>query len=212
MSSLHVFDMDGTLLVGSACIEISRSVGVLDETLAIEEAWIRGEISDNGFWQRCLPLWEGLTDEQIDHAFTNTPWLKGVAAVFADISARDENSVVITQSPKFFVDRICRNWGAHYAYGALVSPGNAQGAERLISSADKWHITENLLGELGLARTDCVVYGDSASDLVLFETLIHTVAVNAKERIRHLAKATYEGSDFWDAYMLGRELLASRHL
>lgn len=209
MTCLHVFDMDGTLLVGSACLEISRSVGVLDETLAIEEAWARGEISDNGFWERCLPLWEGLTDDQIDHAFAATPWLDRVAAVFADIRSRNENSVVISQSPKFFVDRICK-WGANYAFGALVSPGNPNGAEQLISSADKWQITEQLLVQLGLTHQDCVAYGDSASDLVLFESLTHTVAVNAKARIRQLARAAYEGSDLWDAYMIGRELLDQR--
>lgn len=201
--------MDGTLLRGSACLEISRSIGVLDQTLAIEEAWVRGEISDNGFWERCLPLWDGLTDAQIDHAFAATPWLARVDAVFADIRSRGESSVVISQSPKFFVDRICR-WGANYSYGALVSPGNHRGAEQLVSSADKLRITENILTELGLTRNDCVAYGDSSSDLALFESLTHTVAVNAKERIRQLARVAYEGSDFWDAYMFGRGLLAGR--
>jgi phosphoserine phosphatase len=209
MSSLHVFDMDGTLLRGSACLEISRSAGVFDEALAIEEAWVRGEISDNGFWQRCLPLWAGLTDEQIDHAFAMTPWLARVDVVFADIRARGESSVVISQSPKFFVDRICR-WGASYSFGALVSPGDHRGAERLISSADKLHITENILRELGLTRDDCVAYGDSSSDLALFESLTHTVAVNAKEHIRQLARVTYDGADLWDAYMSGRKLLSTR--
>ncbi len=206
MSCLHVFDMDGTLLVGSACLEISRSIGVLEETLAIEEAWSRGEISDNGFWERCLPLWEGLTDAQIDNAFATSPWLARVDAVFADIRSRRENSVVITQSPKFFADRVQR-WGASFTFGAIVSPGNPKGADQLISSMDKLRITDGLLSELRLTRNDCIAYGDSSSDVVLFETLAHTVAVNAKERIRQLARAAYDGSDFWNAYVAGRNLL-----
>ena len=211
MSSLHVFDMDGTLLTGSACLEISRAIGVFEQTRAIEQAWGRGEISDNGFWERCLPLWQGLTDTQIDDAFAAAPWLSGVEAVFADIRSRAENSVVISQSPQFFVERI-RKWGLGYAFGAQVSPGNPRGAEQLVSSADKLRITQNLLAQLGLSHDDCVVYGDSASDLALFETLTHTVAVNAKPRIRQLARAAYDGSDLWQAYVAGRQLLDLRRV
>jgi phosphoserine phosphatase len=206
MRSLHVFDMDGTLLVGSACLEISRTVGVLDETLAIENAWARGELSDNGFWQHCLPLWAGLTDAQIDAAFANSPWLHGVEAVFADIRTRGEASVVITQSPAFFVERLMR-WGVNFVHGALVEPGNAGGAERLVSAADKLAVTARLLDDLRLSLDDCVVYGDSSSDLALFETLPLSVAVNAKERIRALARTTYDGPDLWQAYCSGRRLL-----
>jgi phosphoserine phosphatase len=209
MSGLHVFDMDGTLLRGSACLEISRAVGVLEETLAIEDAWIRGAISDNGFWERCLPLWEGLSEAQIDSAFAATPWLDGVEAVFGDIRARDEHSVVITQSPTFFVERLQR-WGASYTFGSLVSPGNCKGADMMVSSRDKLRITEELLARLGLTVNDCVVYGDSSTDTALFESLTHTVAVNAKEPIRTLARVSYEGTDFWAAYQAGRRLLDAR--
>jgi phosphoserine phosphatase len=209
MSALHVFDMDGTLLRGSACLEISRAIGVLDETLAIEDGWIRGTISDNGFWEQCLPLWEGLSDEHIDSAFAATPWLDGVEAVFGDIRARGEHSVVISQSPKFFVERLQR-WGAGYTFGSLVQPGNGKGADMTVSTTDKVRITDELLGELGLTVDDCVAYGDSSSDRALFEHLTRTVAVNAKESIRRLARASYEGSDFWAAYLAGRRLLDAR--
>jgi len=46
--------------------------------------------------------------------------------------------------------------------------------------------------------------------MALFEHLTHTVAVNAKESIRRLARASYEGSDFWAAYLAGRRLLDTR--
>lgn len=201
-----MFDMDGTLLVGSACFEISREVGVLEETLEIERRWANGDLSDNGFWEHCLPLWADLSDEQIERAFLTTQWLPGVREVFADIAARGEHSVVITQSPQFFVERIKR-WGASHAHGALVVPGNAAGAERLVSSEEKLEVAEELLGTLGLSREHCVAYGDSASDLTLFQTLRHTVAVNANDRIRSLAKVAYDGDNLWEAYLAGRELL-----
>jgi phosphoserine phosphatase len=209
VSRLHVFDMDGTLLMGSACFEISRAVGVLDETLAIEEVWGKGEISDNEFWVRCLPLWDGISDQQIDNAFSSSPWLKGVKDVFADIQSRNESSVVISQSPQFFVERL-REWGANFAYGALVTPGNSKGAEQLVTSEDKLQITDNLLSNLSLSHEDCVAYGDSISDLDLFKTLPNTVAINAKEQIRELAHVCYDGPSIWEGYIVGREILENQ--
>ena len=209
MSCLHVFDMDGTLLKGSACLEISRTVGVLGETLAIEDIWSRGEISDNEFWVRCLPLWKDLTEEQIDQAFTTSPWLKGVQSVFDDINSREEKSVVISQSPLFFVERLLA-WGADFAYGALVTPGNSAGAEQLLTSRDKLTITDKLLSDLGLSYDNCIAYGDSMSDLELFKSLPKTVAVNAREPIRELARVCYEGPSLWNGYSAGRKLLENR--
>ena len=206
MTCLHVFDMDGTLLKGSACLEISRTVGVLAETMAIEEIWSKGGISDNEFWVRCLPLWKDITDEQIAHTFTESPWLEGVQSVFADIRSRDETSVVISQSPLFFVKRLQR-WGANFTYGALVTPGNSAGAEQLLTSKDKLNIVNKLLSELGLSYNDCIAYGDSMSDIDLFRSLSNTVAVNARQAIRELAQVSYEGSSMWDGYNLGRSLL-----
>ncbi len=206
MTCLHVFDMDGTLLVGSACLEISRSVGVLDETIAIEETWGRGEINDYEFWEQCLPLWKGISHEQIDNAFVSSPWLEGVEAVFNDIQDRNENSVVISQSPKFFVERI-QKWGLDHAFGAVVTPGNPDGGVQIVTSEDKLRITDKLLSKLDLDHDRCVAYGDSSSDLELFKNLPNTVAINAKERIRQLAQTSYDGSSIWDAYMVGREII-----
>ncbi|MGR9089802.1 MAG: HAD family hydrolase [Gammaproteobacteria bacterium] len=209
MTVLHVFDMDGTLLHGSACLEISRAAGVYEENVEIERAWAQGDFSDNSYWERCLPLWEGLTDAQIDAAFSNAPWLDGVENVFGDIRSRNEHSVVISQSPKFFVDRFSQ-WGVSFAFGALVSPGDSGGAEQLVSSDDKLAITKQLLADLELPDHKCIVYGDSLSDLALFKTLEYTVGVNAKPVIRELARVLYDGTDLWSAYLAGRELVNAR--
>ena len=206
---LVVFDMDGTLLKGSACLEISRIVGALEETLLIEDDWSRGEISDNGFWVRCLPLWSGITDDQINQAFLRSPWLDGVKKTLSDIKSRGEYSIVISQSPKFFVDRL-KNWGLDYSHGALVQPGNVDGAEQLVSSEDKLTITDKLISTLGLSRERCIAYGDSSSDLTLFQTLPNSIAVNAKEEIKNLAKIVYSGPSIWDAYKAARELVLDR--
>lgn len=207
MTKLHIFDMDGTLLRGAASVEICRYLGRFDEANSVEEAWVRGEIGDVAFWELMLPLWDGISDEEIDSAFAAAPWLDGVAEVFADITARGEHSAVISQSPLFFVRRLV-GWGAGAAYGAGVEPGGRSGADLLLTVEDKVSIAEHLIAEHGLSADDCVAYGDSTSDVGLFSRLRHTVAVNGNARIRELAAAGYTGSDLREAYAIGRALLA----
>jgi phosphoserine phosphatase len=196
------------LLCSTASYEISKVVGAQEAVVAIEQGWRAGEISDVGFWDRCLPLWEGIDDALIDHAFNAAPWMDGIELVFADIAVRAEHSVVITQSPQFFVDRLL-SWGAENTYGTQVVPGGSASEHQLISAEDKADIVANLLTRYGLDESSCVAYGDSTSDVPLFKWLPHTVAVNANEQIRQLASTTCDGTDLREVYRAGRALLGT---
>jgi phosphoserine phosphatase len=206
MTKLHIFDMDGTLLAGSACLHISEYMGVLDKVNEIEEAWGRGEVGHVEFYERCLPLWSGLDEFGIDAIFESAPWAQNIPRVFADIASRGEFSAVITLSPMFFVERL-RRWGVTSAHGALVFGGEPPDPALVLTPASKVKITSDLARQYGLALSDCICYGDSASDIPLFEMLKHSVAVNGSEKIRSLTAAHYHGDDIWAAYEIGRAML-----
>jgi len=204
---LHVFDMDGTLLMGAATVELSRYVGRLAGAVEIEEAWLRGEIDDISFWSRALELWDGISDEQIDAAFDAAVWIDGIREVFLDIDQRGERSIVISQSPHFFVKRLER-WGAHATFGSDICLGERVRENSTLSPEDKVLITKHVLDAWGAGVSSCVAYGDSTSDIDLFTWLPHTVAVNAKAPLADLAAKSYEGNDLRNAYLLGRRLVA----
>jgi phosphoserine phosphatase len=206
MSKLHIFDMDGTLLRGSACLELSRQLGILEAVNDIEERWLRGEVSHFGFWEECLPLWKGLDDADIDETFAATSWLDGIEAVWADIARRGEHSAVITQSPQFFADRLLA-WGVGTVRGAGVLAGVAPDAGQVITPESKVPIARELMEHHGMTKDNCVAYGDSSSDIPLFKFLPHTVAVNGTPSLREVAEAIYDGNDLRDAYAIGRSLL-----
>jgi phosphoserine phosphatase len=206
VTRLHIFDMDGTLLRGAASVELSRHLGCFAEADAVEQAWLRGEIGDVRFWELVLPLWRDVTADEIDAAFDRAPWIDGVREVFADIAERGEHSVVISQSPEFFVRRLIR-WGAGAAYGAGVQPGGRAEAGMLLTVEDKVTIATAIMAERGLTTGDCVAYGDSTSDELLFRRLPHTVSVNGKPAIRALAAVDYRGDDLREAYAAARALL-----
>ncbi|MEV4419969.1 haloacid dehalogenase-like hydrolase [Patulibacter sp. NPDC049589] len=202
---LHVFDMDGTLLTGAATVELARHFDKLAMGEDVETRFLAGTVTDTEFWQTLLDICGEATEADLDAAFHGARWMEGVAAVFADIRARGETAIVISQSPTFFVDRL-RAWGAHETYGSAVEIGVPVLDDATLSAEMKVTITEEALSRLGLAPEECVAYGDSGSDIGLFRWLPHTVAVNAAPAIRALAAAHYSGSDLREAYALGREL------
>ncbi len=204
---LHVFDMDGTLLNGSACLELCRHVGRLDEVLEAEEAWGRGEVGHVQFYELLLGLWEDLDDADVASVVEASPWLQGIREVCADIRSRGELSCVISMSPQFFVDYLLA-WGFDRTYGARVHPAVPLRPEDVLLPEGKVEVVERLLSELGIDYTDVVGYGDSASDIPLFGRLAHSVAVNGTYRLLEVAEASYEGDDIWDAYQIGRRLLS----
>ncbi|MFH8567602.1 HAD family hydrolase [Streptomyces sp. NPDC017993] len=208
MGKLHLFDMDGTLLHGSAAaIEISRQLGLDREIAELERGFAAGELTPPQFAQRACDLWGAeLTEPQVAAAFENAPWLLGIQEVWADIRARGERCAVISLSPGFFVERLLA-WGADTAHGSRwpavpimerVEPAG------ILSSAAKVRIADELCAQYGLTRADCVAYGDSMSDVDLFAAVPASVAVNADHHVRDVASFAYAGRDLRDAYALVR--------
>ncbi|BBF99744.1 MULTISPECIES: HAD family hydrolase [Pseudonocardia] len=210
MSALHVFDMDGTLLRGtSASLEIGRRIGRLSEIEVLEVASSAGEIDNLEFHRACHPIWQTLTDQDIDAAFRGAPWLQGIAEVWADISGRGEHSVVVSMSPRFFVDRL-RGWGADAVHATDVPIAGPLDEERVLTAAAKVTIVADLLRQHALTPRDCVAYGDSYTDVPLFRAVPLSVAVNADDEIKGLARLSYDGDDLREAYAAGRGLLQDR--
>jgi phosphoserine phosphatase len=199
--------MDGTLLRGTtAGLEIARRLGCLPDLVRLEADFARGAVDTRGFAAEVCRLWQDLTPELVADVFARAPWIGGVADVFADIRRRGERSIVVTMSPDFFADRL-------RAYGAdeVVASGfpslplcTAPDPGRILSPADKVTAVDRVRTALGLGRDSCIAYGDSASDIPLFRELSHTVAVNADDALRELARYQYDGDDLRVAYRIAR--------
>ncbi|MFC5719791.1 HAD family hydrolase [Streptomyces gamaensis] len=205
MSRLHLFDMDGTLIRGSAAaVEISRQLGLEREIGELERAFAAGELTPPRFAALACELWQDLTEEKIDAAFGNAPWLEGIREVWSEIRARGERCAVISLSPSFFVERLL-DWGADAAHGSrwpavpFRDPVDPAG---ILDAAAKVRITDGLCAAYGLTRADCVAYGDSMSDARLFAAVPVSVAVNADHHVRDIAVHAYAGNDLREAFAL----------
>ncbi|MGW1928121.1 HAD family hydrolase [Streptomyces sp. NPDC001919] len=207
---LHLFDLDGTLIRGSAAaVEISRQLGVDEEIAALEKGFLQGLTPDE-FAVRARELWSALTVEQVAAAFDGAPWLLGIREVWADIRDRGDLCAVISLSPDFFVERLL-GWGADAVRGSrwpavpFTEPVHRPG---ILNARAKVRIAGELCAEYGVDPAHCVAYGDSMSDAELFAIVPETVAVNADHHLAGLAQRTYTGGDLREAYSLVRNSAA----
>ncbi|MFD8949088.1 HAD family hydrolase [Streptomyces xanthophaeus] len=205
MTLLHLFDLDGTLMYGSAApVELSRQLGLSTEIAELERAFSAREIGPHQFSVAVHALWADLTTDHVRAAFEGSPWLAGIRDVWQEIRERGDYCAVISLSPSFFVELLLE-WGAHAAHGSVfpavpfTRPVEAAG---ILTPAAKVTVADRLCERFGVTRSDCVAYGDSATDMVLFEAVPVSVAVNARPLLTERATHVYEGRDLREAYQL----------
>ncbi|MFD7015155.1 HAD family hydrolase [Streptomyces sp. NPDC059161] len=207
MARLHLFDLDGTLMRGSAApVEISRQLGLLSEIGELERELATGRIGPPEYAVRVHALWSGLTELHVATAFATAPWLAGIRDVWREIRERGDYCAVISLSPSFFVERLL-GWGAHAAHGSrfpevpFTRPVDPAG---ILSPAAKVTVMGRLCAEFGVGAGDCVAYGDSMSDVELFAAVPVSVAVNADHHLAGRATHTYSGGDLREAFALAQ--------
>ncbi|MGW7026816.1 HAD family hydrolase [Streptomyces xanthophaeus] len=205
MTLLHLFDLDGTLMYGSAApVELSRQLGLSTEIAELERAFSAREIGPHQFSVAVHALWADLTPDHVRAAFEGSPWLAGIRDVWQEIRERGDYCAVISLSPSFFVELLLE-WGAHAAHGSVfpavpfTRPVEAAG---ILTPAAKVTVADRLCEQFGVTRSDCVAYGDSVTDMVLFEAVPVSVAVNARPLLTERATHVYEGRDLREAYQL----------
>ena len=209
---LHVFDMDGTLLPGtSASLEIARSLGGQAWLDALERDFRHGLLDTRGFAAALHAGWAELTPETVHAAFEAAPKLRRIRATVDALHDRGDAAVVISMSPDFFVAHF-----AAYGFDRLVGSrfpalpfAEALDADGVLTPADKPRLVRELCRQLGTDVSRVVAYGDSQSDVPLFEQAGASVAVNADHHVSGLASVGYDGDDLYEAYRLGVDALAA---
>ncbi|MCC8372477.1 MULTISPECIES: HAD family hydrolase [Photorhabdus] len=211
MKVLHVFDMDGTLLRGTtASLEIARTMNCLTELHLLEKQFSQGDIDTKKFAAELQRLWSNLQYADVAKVFHASPWIGGIKEVFDDIRTKGEISMVITLSPDFFAQHL-KNFGVDIVVASnfpALPFRESIDPEQILTPESKLQIVKKYVQEHGLNLEKCVAYGDSGSDIPLFNALTNTVAINGTDKIREIALIHYEGNDLWQPYQLIRKKIS----
>jgi phosphoserine phosphatase len=200
---LFIFDMDGTLLVKTtASIEIAKVTGSIDQLYLLEKHFAEGLIDAFRFAQEISAFWGILDKELVRRTFEASPKLKNIEDVTALIRRGGGKSCLITMSPDFYSHHFY-DYGFDFIEASRfpTRPEEPVTREMILSPKDKAAIAQRLCRQLGFELKDCVAFGDSMSDYILFKELEHTVSVNGDARIKTLARYQYEGLDLHEAFL-----------
>lgn len=200
---LFIFDMDGTLLVKTtASIEIAKITGTIDQLHLLEKSFADGVIDAFRFAQEISAYWGILDKDLIRRAFETTPKLDNIAEVTALIRRGGGKSCLITMSPDFYANHFY-DCGFDFIEASRFPTcvEDQVRPEMILSPKDKAVIVRRLCRQLGFDLRDCVAFGDSMSDYILFKELEHTVSVNGDSKIRTLARYRYDGLDLHEAFL-----------
>jgi phosphoserine phosphatase len=199
---LYIFDMDGTLLPNTtASLEISKITGHTEELETLEAHYKDKKIDSCQFATTIHQMWGALPYHIILKAFHKCPKIQNIPEVLAHISKEGNISCLMTSSPHFFAN-LFYDYGFNYVFSSQML-NLAKGSlhiEKILKPEDKPLFAEHLCSKLALDYKASIAFGDSMTDVPLFQSLHHTISVNGDERVRPYAKHHYEGMDLMHAY------------
>ncbi|MFB9429443.1 HAD family hydrolase [Streptoalloteichus tenebrarius] len=210
---LFIFDMDGTLLPDTTgLLAVAEVMGSVEQVRRLEERFALGEVSTVEFTRAVHQMWGQVAPETARRAFDSCRKLDGIAEVLQDIRRGGGVSCLITMSQDFFANHFLEYGFDHVVatpYPATVDA--VVRAEDVLTPESKPLIARDLCARHGFAWERTVAFGDSGSDIPLFEQLDLTVAVNASERLVAISAVAYHGGSLRDAYFAALAAFAARH-
>ncbi len=208
----HIFDMDGTLLHGtSAPVLVAAALGQPDALEALERDFAAGTATAVQFAHRLHEMWGVVTPEVARQAFAAAPVLANLREVLADIRDREERACLITMSPDYFAEQFL-DFGFDAVFASRF-PRNAEtplDESGILNPQDKPRLAERFCAEHGLTLADAIAYGDSMSDVFLFEEVGVRVSVNGDHHLAERSDIAVQGTDLLPAYHAARKLWNER--
>jgi phosphoserine phosphatase len=200
--------MDGTLLHGtSAPVLLAAAMGETEALDALERRFSSGTATAVQFARALHDMWGVAATEIAQQAFAVAPLLANIGAVLADIRRRGERACLITLSPDYFAEQFLDfGFDAVFASRFPRSTGTPLDESAILSPKDKPRLAARFCAQHGLALEDAIAYGDSMSDVFLFEEVGVRVSVNGDHHLAELSDIAVEGADLLPAYRAAREL------
>lgn len=204
MKRLFIFDMDGTLIPKTtAVLEIAKIMGHEAEIAHLESLYYQKIINNGQFAEACSELWQELTHDVVASAFDNTPKMRNIRIVLKTIQKMGSSSCLITAAPDFYADHF-RSFGFDHIFASRPYDIASKkfSPETVLYGKDKPFIAARHAEALRLPFEQAVAFGDSISDVPLFNALRHTISVNGDHHLESASRYSYKGDDLLAAFSL----------
>jgi phosphoserine phosphatase len=208
----HIFDMDGTLLHGtSAPVVLAAVLGEREALAVLEDRFLSGTATAQPFARELHAMWGIVAPELAQQAFAAAPLVANIREVLADIRRRDERACLITMSPDYFAEQFL-DFGFDAVFASRF-PRDAQtplDETAILTPEHKPRLAARFCAPHGLTMQDAIAYGDSMSDVFLFDEVGVRVSVNGDHHLAERSDIAVVGTDLLPAYRAARELCDAR--
>ncbi|WNY27989.1 Phosphoserine phosphatase [Methanimicrococcus stummii] len=196
---LFVFDMDSTLIDAEVIDELAKAAGTDEEVSRITEAAMNGEMDYTKSFQMRVRALKDLPYEKALEQAGKIQLMPGAAELTEYIRGIGGKTAMITCGFSITADSVKEQLNLDYAYSneLIVKDGVLTGdaiGPLMVTNA-KAAVLDELVKITGIPYEECLVVGDGANDICLFEKAGFSIAFNAKPRVQEKAHAVVSGKD-----------------
>ncbi|MDR2944165.1 MAG: phosphoserine phosphatase SerB [Methanosarcinales archaeon] len=196
---LFVFDMDSTLIDAEVIDELAKAAGVEEKVSKITEAAMNGEMDYTESFQMRVSSLKGLSYEKALAETDKIQIMPGAAELMTYVHENGGKTAMLTCGFSIAADKVKDLLNIDYVYsndlvvkdGYLT--GEATGPLRVTNA--KKNVLDELVEKTGIPLEECLVVGDGANDICLFERAGFSIAFNAKPRVSEKAHAVVSKKD-----------------
>lgn len=173
---LVTYDLDGTLIDGTAFLLVARAFGFEDEVLHHDRRFRAGEITLEECFRIEFAFLRGRRVDEVGAALERGTWFPGIEAAVARLKAAGLRVAVLTDNPDFITDHLTRfGIDEHIASRGVVSNGVVTG--EVHPSFDKWANLHRYLEREGLDPGRVAHIGNDVNDIRVWQHVALGVCV-----------------------------------
>jgi phosphoserine phosphatase len=187
---LIVFDMDGTLIDGETIDELAKAANVGDLVVALTKRAMRGEMDFEEALRERVKLLKGLKVAEVKKVALDIPLMKGAKELIRELK-KEYKIAMVSGGFTIVARRVAQELEIDclIANELIIKDGVLTGevVGPLVRQNSKKEALEAIAKKEGIRPEDCIVIGDGANDISMFEAAGFSIAFNASPVLYDIA-------------------------
>jgi phosphoserine phosphatase len=187
---LIVFDMDGTLIDGETIDELAKAANVGDLVVALTKRAMRGEMDFEEALRERVKLLKGLKVAEVNRVALDIPLMKGAKELIRELK-KEYKIAMVSGGFTIVARRVAQELDIDclIANELIIKDGVLTGevVGPLVRQNSKKEALEAIAKKEGIRPEDCIVIGDGANDISMFEAAGFSIAFNASPILYDIA-------------------------